>query len=291
MPTPIGARVQSFYNKTPFPDFDLKRFPTREALQAASYPFSRALDASIPLDAAIIDVGAGTGQLAALLALSRKDVWGIDFSDSSLAKAKALKQQLALDPLTFRKVDLLNEEEIRAIGKTFDYVLCLGVLHHTADPRKAFHNMCCLVRPGGYIAVGLYNTYGRFFHKMRMLLARTLFKNNTIVRDRFIRIQIGDVEDKERARGWWNDQYLHPHESTHTVGEVIRWFYEENIEYISTLPPLSSFDYTHADVTGLWNAAFEKRPGLFRRFRKQFLWVFTTHRDGGYWVTFGRRKI
>lgn len=290
MPTPAGVKVQQFYNRTPFPDFDLKRFPTQEALKQISYPFSRALYASIPLDASVIDVGTGTGQLSAFLSLRRNDVWGVDFSDSSLKKASALKGQLRLTTLTLRKIDILNIQEVRSIGKTFDYVLCLGVLHHTADPRQAFHNICSLVKPGGYIAVGLYNTYGRFFHKVRILLARTIFKNSNAVKERFIRMQIGDVEDKERARGWWNDQYLHPHESTHTVGEVIRWFCEENIEYISTLPPLSSFDYTYADLTGLWNSAFEKRPGLFRRFRKQFLWVFTTHRDGGYWVTFGCRK-
>lgn len=291
MLTTTGAKVQRFYNRTPFPDFDLKRFPTREALRAVSYPFSRALDASIPLDATVIDIGTGTGQLAALLALSRKNVWGIDFSDSSLKKARDLKEKLQLNTLILRKVDILNTKEIDDIGEKFDYVLCLGVLHHTGDAHVGFQNIVRLLKPGGFIAVGLYNSYGRLFHKMRMFLARTVFKNNDAVKDRFIKMQIGSIEDKERARGWWNDQYLHPHESTHTVGEVLRWFREENIEYVTTLPPLTPFDYMHVDITGLWNSTFEKKPSRFRRFRKQFLWVFTTHHDGGYWVTFGRRKV
>lgn len=286
----VSEQVRRFYNQTPFPDFDISRFSTRQALREVAYPFSRALDASIPYDASVIDIGTGTGQLAALLSLSRHEVLGIDFSDGSLAKAKALKDQLNLETLTLKRVDILNKDKILTIGKQFDYVLCLGVLHHTEDPRRGFHNIVELLKPGGYIAIGLYNTYGRFFHKTRVFLARTIFKNSNTIKDRFIRMQIGDVNDKERARGWWSDQYLHPHESTHSVGEILRWFQEEGIEYISTLPPMISFDYANADIAGLWNGALEQRPTFLRRFQKQFNWIFTIHRDGGYWVTFGQKK-
>ena len=113
MVTTTGKKVQEFYNKTPFPDYELDRFTTTEDLKQAAYPFAKILDRSIPQEASIIDVGTGTGQLSAFLSLRRKNVWGIDFSDSSLKKAQGLKEKLKLKSWHLEKVDILNEEEIK----------------------------------------------------------------------------------------------------------------------------------------------------------------------------------
>lgn len=285
----VAQTVRDFYNQTPFPDFELERFSSKTSLRETAWPFAKALDRCIPREASVLDVGAGTGQLAALLSLERADVWGIDFSESSLTKAAALKERLGLHSFTLRHVDILDTSQIDAISETFDYVLCLGVLHHTADPRLGFRNIVRLVKPGGFIAVGLYNTFGRSLHKMRMALARTVFQNNKIIKDRFIKMQIGDLSDKERVRGWWNDQYAHPHETTHTIGEVLAWFRENNIEYQGSIPPLHASHSTPLEIAGIW----DKRavtPSLARRAYAQLAWVWRIHKDGGYWVTCGRRK-
>ena len=290
MVTKVGNIVQGFYNKTPFPDYDLIRFNDKEDLRIVAYPFAKVLDRSIPQGASVIDVGTGTGQLSAFLSLRRECVFGIDFSDSSLNKAKALKKKLNLDSWNLKKVDILDEKQIDGIDMKFDYVLCMGVLHHTGDAYKGFQNMLRLVKPGGFIAVGLYNRYGRIPLKIRIFLAKTIFKNNNTIKDWFIRMQIGDVDDKERARGWWNDQYLHPHETTHTVGEVLRWFKKNNIEYCQTVPSLIPFDKGDMEIGGVWNKTSEVYPYFPIRFFKQFSWIWKTHHEGGYWITFGRKK-
>lgn len=287
----VGNKVQTFYNKTPFPDYELERFNTKEDLRAAASSFSKTLDNSIPKEVSIIDVGTGTGQLSAFLSLRRKNVWGIDFSESSLNKAKSLKQKLGLDSWQLKKVDITDISQIKDIGIQFDYVLCLGVLHHTANAYSSFKNILTLVKPGGFIAVGLYNKFGRIPLQIRILLAKTIFKNNEKVKDYFIRIQVGeDVEDKEKLRGWWNDQYLHPHETTHTAGEVLNWFRKNNIEYYQTVPSLKFFDKSNLDIAGVWNNFKETTPSLPARFLKQLCWIYKTHHEGGYWITFGRKK-
>jgi 2-polyprenyl-3-methyl-5-hydroxy-6-metoxy-1,4-benzoquinol methylase len=290
MATKIGQKVQNFYNKTPFPDYDLSRFTTKEDLELSAWSFAQILDQSIPKDASIIDVGTGTGQLSAYLSLRRKCVYGIDFSDHSLSKAKALKQKLQLDSWNLRKVDILDPQQIKEIGQKFDFVLCLGVLHHTGEAYKGFQNIMNLVKPGGFVAIGLYNRYGRILLKLRILLAKTIFKNSDRFKDWAIKLQIGKVEDKERARGWWNDQYLHPHETTHTVGEVIRWFRKNNIEYYETVPSCRLFNNSDIEIAGVWNNMGEKKPNFLVRLYKQLSWIWTTHREGGYWITFGRKK-
>ena len=283
----IGKKVSSFYNKTPFPDYELDRFNDKEDLRLSAYPFAKVLDRSIPRDASIIDVGTGTGQLSAFLSLRRACVYGVDFSDGSLDKAHQLKEKLNLDTWHLKKVNLLDRQHINDIGMQFDYVLCLGVLHHTADPYGGFQNILRLLKPNGHIAIGLYNRFGRIPLKVRILLAKTVFKNSKSVQDWFIKMQLGDVEDKERARGWWNDQYCHPHESTHTVGEVLRWFKKNNLEFLQSVPSLELFDESVLDIGGVWNAS--RYPHLASRIGKQLAWIYTTHREGGYWIMFGRK--
>lgn len=285
----IAQTVRGFYNQTPFPDFELERFFSKASLRETAWPFAKALGRCIPREASVLDAGTGTGQLAALLSLERAEVWGIDFSESSLAKAAALKNRLDLDSLTLRHADILDPSHIVAIGRTFDYVLCLGVLHHTADPRGGFRHIARLVKPGGFIAIGLYNTFGRALHKTRIALARTIFQNNKRVKDWFIKMQIGDLSDKERMRGWWNDQYAHPHETTHTIGEVSAWFRENNIIYQGSTPPLHASNRASLEIAGIWDKHAQS-PSLARRAYTQFMWMWRIHKDGGYWVTYGRRK-
>ena len=290
MLTQVGQTVQGFYNKTPFPDYELDRFNSKEDLRIAANEFARVLDRSIPEDASVIDVGTGTGQLSAFLSLRRKCVWGIDFSDSSLSKAKALKQKLKLDSWHLKKVDILDAGQIDEIGMKFDYVLCMGVLHHTGNAYGAFRNILRLLKPNGHVAIGLYNKIGRIPLKIRKTLAKTIFKNNHKVKDWFIRMQIGDVEDKEKARGWWNDQYLHPHETTHTIGEVLKWFKKNSIEYQQTLPAISPFDKSVLEIAGVWNNTNEPYPHAHLRAYNQLTWLWKIHHEGGYWITFGRNK-
>jgi len=288
MTTKIGQTVQSFYNKTPFPDYDLNRFNSKEDLKLSVYPFAKILDRSIPEGATIIDVGTGTGQLSAFLSLRRKVV-GIDFSDSSLDKAKKLKKKLKLDSWILKKVDILDEKQIEKLGK-FDYVLCLGVLHHTGNAYLGFKNILKLLKPEGHIAVGLYNRFGRIPLKVRILLAKTIFKDNQEVKDKFIKMQIGDIKDKERARGWWNDQYLHPHETTHTIGQTLRWFRNNNVKYLQTIPSSSISNECSLEIAGVWNGFNETYPYLPLRIYKQLTWIVKTQKEGGYWITFGRLK-
>ena len=289
MATEIGEKVQGFYNKTPFPDYDLARFNSKEDLSLAAYSFAKVLDRSIPANASVIDVGTGTGQLSAFLSLRRECVWGIDFSDSSLKKAKGLKEKLKLDSWNLKKVDILDSEQIDALGMQFDYVLCMGVLHHTGEAYKAFQNIMKLVKPGGHVAIGLYNSYGRLLLKKRIFLAKTIFKNNNVVKDKYIKMQIGEVEDKERARGWWNDQYLHPHETTHTVGEVVNWFKKNGIQFYHTVPSTSLFSESAIDIGGVWGKA-ENPPPFPVQLYKQLGWIKSTNREGGYWITFGKKR-
>jgi SAM-dependent methyltransferase len=289
MVKPIGKKVKQFYNQTPFPDYQLSRFNSQADLELAAYPFARVLDRSIPQTASIVDVGTGTGQLSAFLSLRRKSVYGLDFTRASLDKARKLKKKLKLDSWQLREVDIMDPQQIRNIGIQFDYLLCMGVLHSTEDPAQGFENIIHLLKPGGYLVLGLYNRWGRIPLQIRKFLVQTVFRNNQRVKDWFIKPQIGDVDDWERTRGWWHDQYLHPHETTHTVGEVLSWFKMNNVDYFQTLPSLKLGNQSDLEIAGVWNKINEPHPSLPLRFYQQVKWIVTTDQEGGYWLTFGRK--
>ena len=286
----ISQAVKNFYNSVPFPNFDLSRFNSVNDLKEQASSFAKILDRSIPKNASIIDIGTGTGQLAAFLSLRRNCVYGIDFSETSLKKAESLKKKLGLNTLHLKVIDILDKNQVKSINQKFDYILCLGVLHHTENPYQGFKNILKLLKPNGYICLGLYNKVGRIPLKIRRFFIRTIFKNNEKIKKWFIKMQIGNINDKERLNGWWNDQYLHPHEISYTVGKILKWFKKNNVVFMQTLPSLSLFDNSNLEIGGVWNNSNTVYTYFPIRVYKQLTWLWKTHKDGGYWMIFGRKN-
>ena len=279
----ITEKVKDFYNRTPFPDFELSRFNSKGDLINSAFPFAKYLNEKIPKDASVIDIGCGTGQLVSLLSLERNNVVGVDMSDSSLAKAKKLKERFDLKTLRLFQADIFNI----GIDEQFDYVLCLGVLHHTKDAKEAFRQILKLAKPNGYVVIGLYNKFGRISLYLRKFLLHTIFRDNETVKRLFLKKQIMSFNDKERFRGWYNDQFEHVHESGHTVSEVLGWFKENNIEYINSIPTLRlAYDF---DITSQNFFDKEEINLNSKHIINQLRWIFSTANDGGYFITVGRK--
>ena len=51
--------------------------------------------------------------------------------------------------------------ELGALGRNFDLIEAAGVLHHMADPYAAWETLLSLLRPGGFMMVGLYSEVAR----------------------------------------------------------------------------------------------------------------------------------
>ncbi len=279
--------VNNFYERNPFPGFDPGKYETREDLAKRASWYARRLDAEIPFGASVVDVGCGTGQLACFLALKERDVLGADFSQRSLHLAETLKERLALQYVRFQRVNLL---ECDLAANSFDYVFCNGVLHHTSDPYRGFQNLVALAKPGGMLIVGLYNYYGRFMLLLRRRLVKLLWRLDPGIKDRAIKKQLVELEDDEAKRHtWFADQYEHPHESRHTVDEVLRWFRENDLDYLASFPKIELFGATPKRIF---------RPRKVARFRSnraahflvQLSWIITQNAGGGYFVLVGQKR-
>lgn len=99
----------------------------------------------------ILDAGCGNGRVTALLrtyAPASADIVGIDLSPD------VAKENLeGLDRVMVQSGDLMGD--LTGLGE-FDLIYCQEVLHHTADPKAAFLNLCGRLAPGSEIAVYVY---------------------------------------------------------------------------------------------------------------------------------------
>src|SRR5262249_31951762 len=142
--------VRAFYEVAPFPGYPPRMTLGQLRVRARRSELARALDAAIPGDARVLEVGCGTGQMCLFLASAARFVVGAAFQRASLRLGRAAAARLEVDRVLF------VETALRAPGLAdgaFDVVLALGVLHHTPDPRAAFRAVARLVRPGGAIVV------------------------------------------------------------------------------------------------------------------------------------------
>lgn len=271
--------VKQFYEKTPFPNYeDIDN--TRALLEKArAGTFARLLNEQIPFGASVLDVGCGTGQLTSFLAIAHRAVLGIDVCWNSLTLAERFKQEHGITRAAFAQMNLFRPALKDAF---FDVVISNGVLHHTGDCRAAFQRIGKLVKPGGYLVVGLYHWYGRkLVHYPRRKITRWMPSLGPMLDPHF-----GRIKSRQKIDAWYRDQYEHPHETCHTIDEVMGWIAEDGLEFVNSVPKP-----TGGVALASGEALFEPRSqgSSWSRLVSQFAHVSSGYREGGFFIVIARR--
>ena len=120
--------------------------------------------------------GCGTGDAAVFLAEQLRETGGevvaLDFSEASLAVARARAEARGLRNLRFVRAPL---QELPSLGLgAFDFINCTGVLHHLADPEAGLRALAGSLREGGAMHLMLYAALGRAPIYAMQALLRTL---------------------------------------------------------------------------------------------------------------------
>lgn len=276
----VTDTIKAFYEETPFPNYEDFETVSDLIRKAQSETFARMLNEQVPFNIRVLEVGCGTGQLTNFLGIAHRTVFGADVCLNSLRLGSQFKRANSLDRVGFYQMNLFRppfREE------SFSLVISNGVLHHTSDPFGGFQSISKLVTKGGYIIIGLYNTYGRLITDSRRMVFR-LFNNRFKFLDPRLRdVRIGDV----RRLTWFMDQYKNPHESKHSIGEVLRWFDRTGFEFVGSIPKSTAFDRFTGD-----EKLFLPKPrgNWLDHFFVQTSLVFTGSEEGGFFVMIGRRK-
>lgn len=228
----ISGRVRDFYEENPFPGYEDVDSAERLVAKARRGIFAKLVDAQIPKDALVLEVGCGTGQFSNFLGIRGRTVFGSDMCVKSLSMASEFASANRLESVYFIQMNLF-----RSVFRngTFDVVICNGVLHHTADPFEGFRSIAELVRPGGYIVIGLYNRWGRLSTDARRVIFRLSGRRLRGLDPYLARADV----DEGKKHAWFMDQYRNPHESKHSFGEVLKWFDSTGFDFVSSIPKMS----------------------------------------------------
>lgn len=270
------AKVKDFYEENPFPSYEGLEDFGQLVHKGTKNPFSVSLLKAIGYNKTVLECGCGTGQLSHFLQLNNNHVLGIDMSTASLRLAVEHKRRNGLDRSSFAQMNIFD---LAIKDNSFDVVISHGVLHHTFDAKRAFAHIARKVKPGGIVMVGLYNSYARVPTYLRSkVIGLTGGKIDYVVRNR--------IQDERKAEIWIKDQYYNPHETWHSIGEVMGWFKENNLDYINTSPAILGTDAEETD--GLFD---QTSPGTgYQRALTQMAWLGTIAREGALFDVIGKKK-
>jgi SAM-dependent methyltransferase len=277
--TDVTDIVKSFYETTPFPNYDGCDSAGSLMQKAERSGFVKLLGEQVPLGARVLEVGCGTGQLTNFLGTLRQTVIGSDICLNSLRLGHEFKVRNAIAGSHFLQMNLF-----RPVFKpeTFDLVYCTGVLHHTGDPFGGFASIARLVKPGGYVVIGLYHRFGRLLNDVRRWIFHVTGNRGAALDSRLRKGRLGDAQ---RA-AWFADQYKHPHESKHTIGEVMSWFDRMGFTLVKSIPKTRMFKGFETDER-LFSP--EAAGNVIERRVVEAGMAFTASREGGYFIVIGRK--
>lgn len=276
----VTELVKAFYEETPFPNYD--DIESRESLTAKARQgvFAAALDEQLPRGAIVLEAGCGTGQLTNFLGLSwKRRVFGGDICLNSLLLANGFRERYRIANASFLQMNLFRPP---FRDGSIDVVISNGVLHHTGDARMGFEALLRKLKPGGLILVGLYNTYAR----LPTLWRRWAFGRFGPMAYFLDRRLTSAQMNEGRWQAWFRDQYRHPHETRHSIDDVLGWFDEGGVEFLSSLPAADGSPFTSA------TRLFEPHPRATStaRVASQLQMLLTGGRDGGLFIMIGRKR-
>jgi SAM-dependent methyltransferase len=276
----VTHTVRDFFEETPFPnynDFDSIDTFVRKADEGV---FARLLRTQLPPSARVLEIGCGTGQLSNYLAATTESkLYATDMSLASLHLGHDFARRNGIGGIRFVQMNLFKPA-IRE--ESMDVIISNGVLHTTYDTRKAFLSIVRLVKPGGYLIIGLNNRIGRLRTDLRRFWVKWLGRKMLIF-DPYLRRKISAA----RREAWIRDQYFCPQVRKHSMSEVLAWFGEANVSFVSSVPKI------HGRFNGDSQLLAPQNPGtaldrLLAEARMLFSPLATT---GGLFMFIGRKAI
>jgi ubiquinone/menaquinone biosynthesis C-methylase UbiE len=258
----------------------------------------------------ILLAGCGTGREAVECALifPAARIEAVDLSRTSLAYGIRKARERRTRNLAFTQCDILG---IGRLGKTFDLIVCSGVLHHMADPIAGLRALLTVLRPGGLMKLGLYSTLARAtIAEARAWIATAGFTSNIQGIRAFRAAVLARADDdpiKRRVTAWEDfysasacrDMLFHVKEHTFTLPQIAEAFHglELSVLRVDVRNPKDALAYRDRfpddpDATDLrnWHALERERPTMFagmyslwvcraaERREIDVAWVFETRR-------------
>lgn len=194
----ITRRVSAMYDLFPFPSPEKGTKKLKELSNLLTI-FSRETGYDFR-GKSVLDAGTGTGDrlLEAAAALKETTFLAIDVSGRPLAIARETAKEERIDNVQFRRVDLMDTSA--NLGR-FDVILCMGVLHHLADPQLGMRNLVRSLSDHGMLFFYIHGRHGSHERMRRKQILSVLLGESGRDFDRGIEM-IRDLGFDSLSYGW-----------------------------------------------------------------------------------------
>lgn len=148
-PYPTWVKLASGGNSQPINTILRRQFPHARLLPIAEGEH---------VDVLIAGCGTGRHPIETVQQISRARVLAIDLSLSSLGYAVRKTRELGIGSIDYAQADIMR---LSPLERRFDIIESVGVLHHLDDPLAGWRILVSLLRPGGFMRLGLYSETAR----------------------------------------------------------------------------------------------------------------------------------
>lgn len=252
----VSEAVAQLYNTYPFPPEPLLDQPPpgynwRWHWQAA-YSFCTGRQ---PAQAAVrvLDAGCGTGVGTEYLVHlnPQAEVTGIDLSERALATAAERCRRSGAERVSFHQLSIYDAAQLPG---QFDWINCVGVLHHLPDPQRGIQALAEKLAPGGIFHIFVYAAIGRWeISLIQKAIALVQGDQRGDYRDG---VQVGrqifaslpeSNRLKQREQTRWSlenqrdecfaDMYVHPQEVDYTLDTLFELIEASGLDFLGFSNP------------------------------------------------------
>ncbi len=160
----ISSAVRAQYEKNPFPRWVRAPHPPEmasiDAFLHREFPLAafRNLGKSGGIDVLVAGCGTGQHSIGTAQRFPRARILAIDLSLSSLSYAKRKTEELGLKNVEYAQADILK---LGTLDRSFDLIESVGTLMCLKEPIAGWRLLVSLLRPGGFMRIGLYSELAR----------------------------------------------------------------------------------------------------------------------------------
>ncbi len=281
----ISKKVKSQYEENPYPRWRYANHSEKEKISIVQginneiYPnnISQTLgDKQLK----ILVAGCGTGQhILYTQNYKNSQIIGIDLSSSSLAYAQRKINEFEINNVELIQMDIL---EVRLLEEQFDIIESSGVLHHMENPLKGLKALLNILKPNGFLHLGLYSELARqhIIKARHYIASQKLQPSKDNIRDFRETVFSGKIPELNSLLNSGDfytlsscrDLCFHPQEHRFTINQLQETLKSNKLEFLGFLLPkivkslYKQYFPEDKEQTNLqnWQKFEEKHPHTFR---------------------------
>jgi SAM-dependent methyltransferase len=279
----VSLAVQHQYEENPYPRWvSVPRRPGAELREELKSKFPQADirggDSAATLN--VLIAGCGTGQqVPEYSSYPRAKTLAVDLSRASLAYAKYKADGLGLRDVEFAQADILK---LGLPPASYDLVVSTGVLHHLEDPEAGWRRLISLLKPDGFMLIGLYSEAARrHIVAARDYIAANKYRSTDNAIRKFRQDLISEITDPGlrtilKAPDFYSlsecrDLLFHVQEHRFTIPRIAQFIAENGLVFLgfeNTVQPGKDFarhfsQPEHLADLNRWHQYEQNNPGTF----------------------------